>query len=241
MTTFGEISWNDDNFDGDNKKKENNKDIWLRLKEGSNEVRLITQPYQYLVHKYKKEGDPGFGQKVYCSSANGSCPLCDGFEGQKPDKAKARWLLGVINRADGTAKILDVSYAVFGSIRKLARGRWGDPTKYDIDIIVDKNAPPNGYYSVQPIEKTPLSATDQKLKDDFDLDELKRKVTPPTPEQVQKRLDKLNGVTTTDAAPAAAKGKAAPKAAAPKAATAPVDMSDDEEMENLFPPHGETA
>jgi hypothetical protein len=234
MTTFGEISWNDESFDGDNKKKESNKDIWLRLGEGSNEVRLITQPYQYLVHKYKKEGDPGFGQKVYCSSAHGSCPLCDGFDGQKPDKAKQRWLLGVISRKDGTAKILDVSYAVFGSIRKLARGRWGDPTKYDIDIIVDKNAPPNGYYSVQPIEKTPLSATDQKLKEDFDLDELKRKVTPPSAEQVQKRLDKINGVTTD-----AGKGKtaAAPKAA--QKATPPVDMSDDEDMENLFPAHGE--
>ena len=230
MTTFGEISWNDDSFDGESKKKESNKDIWLRLGEGSNEVRLITQPYQYLVHKYKKEGDPGFGQKVYCSSANGSCPLCDAG-----DKAKPRWLLGVISRKDGAAKILDVSFAVFGSIRKLARGRWGDPTKYDIDIIVDKNAPPNGYYSVQPIEKTALSATDQKLKDDFDLDELKRKVTPPTAEQVQKRLDKINGVAT-DAAPN--KGKAAPAKAAAKA-TAPVDMSDDEDMENLFPAHGE--
>src|SRR5271169_2308843 len=67
MTTFGEVSWNDDVFAGENKKQTNSKDLFLRLDEGSNEMRIITQPFQYLVHKHKKEGDTGFGQKVSCS------------------------------------------------------------------------------------------------------------------------------------------------------------------------------
>lgn len=75
MTTFGEISWNDDVFSGE-KKQTNSKDLFLRLKEGTNEMRIVTQPFQYLVHKYKKEGDAGFGQKVSCSMIHGSCPLC---------------------------------------------------------------------------------------------------------------------------------------------------------------------
>ena len=127
--TFGEVSWQDDSFSGE---KKNNKDLWLRLDEGSNELRLVTQPFQYLVHKYKKEGDPGFGQKVSCSMVHGSCALC-----AANDKPKPRWLLGVISRKTGTYKILDISYAVFSSIRKYARNtqRWGDPTKYDIDMI----------------------------------------------------------------------------------------------------------
>lgn len=190
-TTFGEVNWSDDVFGDSGKSNTNSKDLFLRLDEGSNEMRLITQPYQYLVHKYKKEGDPGYGQKVYCSAIHGSCPLCT-----LGDKAKPRWLLGVISRKTGTYKILDVSFAVFSQIRKLARNtqRWGDPTKYDIDIVVDKNGGATGYYSVQPISKEPLSAADQQIKDNTDLDDLKRRVTPPTPDLVQKRMDKINGV-----------------------------------------------
>lgn len=237
MTTFGEVSWNDDVYTGSDKKNTNNKDLWLRLKEGSNEMRLITQPFQYLVHKVKKDPNnpKDFGQKVSCSMVHGSCPVCD--EG---DKAKPRWLLGVISRADGTFKILDISFAVFSQIRKLARNtqRWGDPTKYDIDIVVDKNGGATGYYSVQPISKDPLSAADQKIKDDVDLDELKRKVSPFTPAQVQTRLDKIRGVDSTSATAtvvtAAKTTKAAPKAAA-------VSMTDDEELSESFPAYNGDA
>lgn len=232
MSTFGEVSWNDDVFGGDGKKNTNNKDLFLRLDEGSNEMRIVTQPFQYLVHKIKKDPNnpKDFGQKVSCSAAHGSCPACDG------DKAKPRWLLGVISRKTGTYKILDISFAVFSQIRKYARNtaRWGDPTKYDIDIVVDKNGSPMSYYSVQAISKEPLSAADQVIKDAADIDDLKRRVTPLTPEQVQKRMNKIMGLAD-DAAPAVAAvstKKAAPKAAAK---TPAVSMTDDEDLGNSFP------
>lgn len=235
MTTFGEVSWSDDVFGGENKKQTNSKDLFLRLDEGTNEMRIITQPFQYLVHKFKKEGDSGFGQKVHCSAIHGSCPLC-----ALGDKAKPRWLLGVISRKTGTYKILDISFAVFGQIRKYARNtsRWGDPTKYDIDVFVDKNGGATGYYSVQAIPKEPLSADDQKVRDnDVDMDDLKRRVTPPQPDVVQKRMDKINGVVSaTPSTPVAGKVAGAVKPA-PKAAAAPVvSMTDDEEdLEKSFP------
>lgn len=228
MTTFGEVSWNDDVFGGSGKT--NSKDLFLRLDEGSNEMRLVTQPFQYLVHKYKKEGDPGYGQKISCSAIHGSCPLC-----AMGDKAKPRWLIGVISRKTGTYKILDVSFAVFSQIRKYARNtaRWGDPTKYDIDVFVDKNGGATGYYAVQPIPKEPLSAADQQIKDSVDFEDLKRRVTPPTVDVVQKRIDKINGtsgegVEAAPATPVTTTAKAAaPKAA--KAATPPVSMADDDD------------
>lgn len=225
MTTFGEVSWEEDVQGIGNSKQTNNKDTWLRLEEGSNEMRLVTQPYQFLVHRYKKEGDPGYGQKINCSSIHKSCPVCD-----LGDKVKPRWLLGVISRKTGTYKILDVSFAVFSQIRKLARNtqRWGDPTKYDIDIVVDKNGGATGYYSVQPISKEPLSAADQKIKDDADLDDLKKRVTPPTPDQVQKRLDKLNGDTPT-VAPQSSNKKAASAPSKPSPKVQQVVMEDDDE------------
>ena len=229
-TTFGEVSWNDDVYGGGEKK--NSKDLFLRLDEGSNEMRLVTQPFQYLVHKFKKEGDPGFGQKVSCSAIHGNCPLC-----AMGDKAKPRWLIGVISRKTGTYKLLDVSFAVFSQIRKYARNlaRWGDPTKYDIDVFVDKNGGATGYYAVQPIPKEPLSATDQQIKDSVDFEDLKRRVTPPTAEFVQKRMDKISGITSegAEAAPTPAKSGKAVSKVTPKAAPAAVNMSDDED--DAFP------
>jgi hypothetical protein len=187
MSTFGEISWEDD-VPGD--RKENSKDLFLRLTEGSNELRLITRPYQYLVHKYKKDANnpKDFGTKVSCSAIHGSCPLCT-----QGSQAKPRWLLGVIERKTGTYKILDVGYAVFQQIRKLAKApKWGDPTKYDIDVLVDPHGGATGYYTCQPLSKEPLSAQDQVLRDNADLEELKRRVSPPTPDAVEKRLEKIN-------------------------------------------------
>lgn len=235
MSTFGEVSWNDDVYGGSEKKQTNAKDLFLRLEEGSNEMRLITQPFQYLVHKYKKDGDPGFGQKVACSAMHGSCPLCT-----NGDKAKPRWLLGVISRKTGTYKILDISFAVFSQVRKLARNtqRWGDPTKYDMDIVVDKNGGATGYYSVQPISKEPLSAADQKIKDDVDFDDLKRRVTPPTADIVQKRIDKINGVVSADVTTAPVTTGKAVVAATAKAPA--VSMTDDEELGNSFPAYDGT-
>lgn len=238
MSTFGEVSWSDDVFGGDKKNANNNKDLFLRLDEGSNEMRIVTQPFQYLVHKIKKDPNnpKDFGQKVSCSAAHGNCPACE-----SGDKAKPRWLLGVISRKTGTYKILDISFAVFSQIRKYARNtaRWGDPTKYDIDIVVDKNGSPMSYYSVQAISKEPLSAADQMIKDAADIDDLKRRVTPLTPDQVQKRMNKILGLADdAPVATGAAAKKAAPKAAAK---TPAVSMTDDEELGNSFPDYDQNA
>jgi hypothetical protein len=236
--TFGEINWEDDSFS--DKKANNNKDLWLRLGEGPNELRIITQPYQYLVHKVKKDpsNPKDFGQKVSCSQISGSCPLCD-----ENDKAKPRWLLGVISRKDNTFKILDISYAIFSQIRKLAKNpKKGDPTKYDINIEVDKNGGATGYYSVQSYDKEPLSAADQLIKDSVDLTDLQRRVTPPNAETVQKRIEKIRGETpAADATVAAATTKAPAKATKTVKATKPVSMTaDDEEVEKSFPDYDGT-
>lgn len=228
-TTFGEVSYESDFDDNNRGKKESSKDLFLRLKEGTNEVRIVTSPFQYLVHKYKKdENNPkDFGRKVSCSIMHGSCPLCE-----MGDKAKPRWFYGVIDRSTGTYKVLDVSYAVFSQIRKAARNpKIGDPTKYDINIEVDKKAPPPQYYTVQTLQKEPLSATDQQIKDNADLDDLKRRCTPLEPGVVQKILDKINGV-----APAASANKQGAAKAPQKTAKVPaVTMTDDNELNEEFP------
>lgn len=222
MATFGEISYNEE-IPSD-KKNSSSKDLFLRTEEGDNEIRLLTNPFQYSVHKIKKDPNnpKDFGRKVPCSAVNGSCPACD------HDKAKLRWLYGVIDRRSGQFKILDVSFSVFSQIRNYARNTksWGDPTKYDINIFVNKKGGATGYYSVQPLPKEPLSAEDQKIKDNVDFDDLKRRVTPPSAEVVQKILNSILG----DSEPSASAKKST--APAPKK-VAPVSMDDDETDEGF--------
>lgn len=227
MSTFGEISWEDD-VPGD--RRENSKDLFLRLTEGSNELRLVTRPYQYLVHKYKKEPNnpKDYGTKISCSAIHGNCPLCN-----QGNQAKPRWLLGVIDRKSGSYKVLDVGYAVFQQIRKLAKGKWGDPTKYDIDVLVDPHGGATGYYTCQPLSKEPLTAQDQMIRDNADLEELKRRVTPPTPDVVQARLDKIHNPTSNQKGQNQSQSSFSTK---PQPKPAPVAVQDDDDDE--FPDYG---
>jgi hypothetical protein len=184
----GEVEWGDSSSGSSN--KENNKDLYLKLEQGSNKVRILTKPQKYMTHKgVKKVGEQGFGRKIPCSKENGSCPLCD-----KGLKAQTRYLVGVLDRKTNAYKVLDISYGVFQDIKNLnADDIWGDPTKYDISLIVDKNAAPAKYYTVQPIPHKPLSAAEQVIRDNVDMEYLKKKVEPLQSESVQKIIDKVFG------------------------------------------------
>lgn len=199
--SFGLTTYDDYEFKKPNTgNKSGGGDEWMRLKEGPNELRLVTDPYVYMVHKYKEEGDRGFGDKVNCSIYHGSCPLCE-HEDEKIKVAKPRWFVGVIDRKDQRYKVLDMSPGVFQDLQKYSRKeRWGDPTGYEIDIQVDKTGGPSGYYTVMPLGKDPLSEADIEIKQGIDLESFVRRCTPPTPEKVLERIqrirDRKNGVNT---------------------------------------------
>lgn len=233
MQKYGEMSWGD--VPTENAPQRENRDSFLRLEKGSNVVRIITSPYQYTVHRYKKEGDPGFGQKVMCSTVHGNCPLCD-----LGDKPKRRWLLGVVDRKTKSYKILDIGISVFKAIQELTRDdEWGEPIKYDIDIKVDPNGGASNYYSVVPKVPKPLSADDTQIKDMVDLDELKRRCVPPQPDKVQERLDKiLNGTPARSSSGGSNQRAAAPQRSSRVAP--PVDTSDEDDDDDLsFPKFGQ--
>jgi hypothetical protein len=229
---FGEVGWGDVSTDNSSEKKDS-RDTFLRLEKGSNILRIITPPFQHMVHKYKREGDPGFGQRIMCSAFHGSCPVCD-----LGDKAKRRWFLGVIDRKTKAYKILDVSIAVFKSIQNLTReDDWGSPEKYDIDIKVDPNGGATGYYTVMPKMPKPMSADDIELKDMVDLEDLKKRSSPPSVEKVQERLDKyLTGGGAPVQAARPAQRTAAPAPAARPVAARPVAPVVEESSDDLdFP------
>ena len=100
---YGMTSWDDPAPVSGNKP--NRKDSWIKLKNGSNVIRCITDPYRYITHNFKEEGDSGIGEKINCSKPlHGTCPICS--KPGKENAPKMRWYLGVIDRETDTAKIM---------------------------------------------------------------------------------------------------------------------------------------
>ncbi len=202
----GEVQYSDTEYTK-NDNRPNNKDTFLKLNPGSNVVRLVTLPYQYYQHKYKFDAsEKGFGHRIYCSAAHGSCPVC-----AKGDKPKRRWLLGVIDRKTNSYRILDISWSVLKSLQTLNRDEdWGDPQNYDVDIVVDPNGGPVGFYSVVAKPKKNLTAQDLVLRDQANLEDLVRRTSAPPPERVEERFQKLmeDFISTSGAGAALSKNKA---------------------------------
>lgn len=186
--TTGEVNWNETVL-FDPSKGGNKKDEFMRLKEGSNIVRVLTLPFQYFQHTYNVDGGKKYGYRVNCSATKDSpCPLCE-----QDNKPKRRWFLGVIDRDTSMYKILDASFSVFKAIKNLNDDiDWGDPSTYDISILNAGDAAGPGRYSAVAKPKKPLSASDLQIQAENSTDALVRRSTPPTYEQVQARLDRIN-------------------------------------------------
>lgn len=200
---YGLVSWDEvDTNIGGKMKKDNDKEIFLKMEDGPNKVRILTKPHQFMVHTYKEPGDQGWGFKVMCSKHHGRCVLCDKAEKYRASgdkevfnqmKAKKRWLVGVIDRKTNSYKILDISYSIFSSLKDLnGEEAWGNPETYEINIKMNKNGGAAGFYTVLPTEKKPLSASDLEIKKRVAeelADDLVSRCQPPTPEAVESRLE----------------------------------------------------
>jgi hypothetical protein len=230
---YGLTSWDEVEIK-QNSFQKSGPDQYMRLENGDNLVRCVTKPHQYLVHTYKEDGDPGFGEKIYCSQFHKSCPLCE--EGNKP---KRRWFVGVIDRKTQTYKILDMSVTVFKTIQEYSRDEdYGSPEKFDINIKVDKAAPAAGYYTV--IAKPPkaMSANDLSIKEEINPEDLMKKCTPPTPEKVVERLAAYRAKVEAKLEGKAASRPANKVASKPRVApvVAPVDMHGSTDDDFVFEP-----
>lgn len=241
--SFGEVTWETPApgaFTGGN-----GKDAYLKLEKGDNVLRLITLPQLFTVHNYEKPDEKKeFGQRFLCSAnkeTGSSCPFCtihastkDG-ELKKMISPKYRYYIGVISRKLNATKILEISSSVYDKIRAyVSDPDWSDPFSYDINIKVNGGAPAN-YYSVIAKKQFPLSAEDQKLRDDFDVEYMKRRCVPPTVEKLKERLEKYDPnffnmyddllVNTNQASATLVKGSGK---VATKAKPVPVPPSDDD-------------
>lgn len=225
---FGQTNW-EENTDAGKQGANQKRDEFMRLQDGSNIVRIVTQPHQYYAHKYKEEGDTGFGDKIMCSfPAHKACPLCE-----KKDRPKRRWFVGMIDRKTQTYKILDIGYTVYQTIQNYNNEEeYGNPSNYDLDIKVNRQGGATGYYNVLAKIPKPLSEADLKLIEAIDKESLVRRCAPPTYEQVVARWntirEKKGQEPVTLPAPSSIETQTAP--------TPAVDMSPEQDFD--FPAAG---
>lgn len=209
---IGSVSWDDPQLDftkSQPKKAEDpNKLEFVKITEEGNQLRLITDAHQYIVHNgVQFEGDDldpkkmqKFGYSVKCSQfgPDGKCPICEANQG-KPKEEQSRWIkkwyFGVIERTlDGAGdvdhskdkvKILDVKKSVVGKFSEYTKTKnWKNPLQYDFIIKKHPNAEPINFYSVTTELPQPLTAEEIQMKENFDLSRLQDMVAAPTYQEV---------------------------------------------------------
>jgi len=163
---FGLSNWSEDNnkfTKRDDKAFDGPRIAFLKLKEGNNVVRVITDPYKYFSIDFKNDPEQkGFGKRIKCSEPLESCPTKEtGW------RQKGKYYIGVIDRTDSSVKILDMGSLIYDGIKTLRDDiEWGDPGSYDLTIRKNSKMPPANFYAIVPRGKAPLSESDLKLKSD---------------------------------------------------------------------------
>jgi len=198
----------------DEKKSTFDPELWLRLEDGPNILRVVTEgAYEYQAHQFKEnQSNPkDRGRKVKCSGVfkwdrqnrkmvyqDGTCPCCDyeilANEKHKPEP-RSRWVFGVWHYKANRYKILDVKYGVFGGMKDLPKqlddngNPRGTPTGYDLVITFNKNEVPALMYRVSTGKRGPLPAEVMaKVEAQLDTNYLENLIKKPTYEQVLAKM-----------------------------------------------------
>lgn len=147
---YGESDWNNQG----NKPQQNQglqKDQWMKLQEGDNRIRVISNPYAYMIHSLPGLAtDPRKPPRIKCSDPVGSarsraykkedriplsevkCPVCRmaGNVDTKEANAEAfkkgyipkkRWYLGIIDRKAKQARCLDIGPQIQKAIQNFVQ------------------------------------------------------------------------------------------------------------------------
>jgi len=130
---------------------------FLRLEQGTNQMRIVSSPSQMDIHW---ENDINGGKrKIICLGVK--CPICKKGEGHTP---QTRYQIQVIDRKDGKIKVLECGKQIIKSIKDYAvDSDYGDPTQYDIKIKKEGSGR-DTKYSVMPVpSKYPLTPEEEEL------------------------------------------------------------------------------
>lgn len=118
----------------------------LKKKGDSITIRIANKPISFFVH-WKDKKPSICARKVDCKTCNF---VYSSAEEAMDNKRKQVFAWGVIDRADGVAKIFKGGISIFQSIGEFANNpKWGDVTLYDLEITRTEISPAN-FYSVVP-------------------------------------------------------------------------------------------
>jgi len=153
---FGEIDWN--TAEATNKPT-NNKDLYMRLTEGENLVRVLGNPIQFHVHWV----ETAQGKRKVNSPVE-SPALVSRLE-DSGYRRQTKWMIKVLDQEAREFKVLEIGSQIYNGILALINNpKWGKVSQYDVSI----NRGPKGtnpLYSVTPNPKEPV---DPSLKEAFE-------------------------------------------------------------------------
>jgi hypothetical protein len=179
---YGELSsWDDGDVSGPSD--------FMNLVEGNNKVRIVTNPYQFVVHWVKDA--TGQNRKIRCAINN--CPLC-----RQGVDAQTRWFIGVLDYKSGRPKILEIGSQIFRGIRgyvndpdwnQTIKKSWGQILSYDINICRGQKGT-NPLYQVKPSpQMKDITEEETCLVEGFMAKiDITKFTQPPTPEEVAEKM-----------------------------------------------------
>jgi len=175
----GKLDWEDGDTGGSGD--------FMNLVEGSNVVRILSDPYQF----YVAWCIDATGQNRKVRSAMENCPLVE-----RGEKIQPRWYVAVLDRKTGRPAILELSRQVFQQVLNLKKKeKWGDPRKYDLDIERHpKGSQP--LYTTSPEPREPLSDSEKAAVREFlGKIDIAKMVEPPSREEVLEKLGVTEAAT----------------------------------------------
>ena len=183
--TSGEIDWNDVSA-----TKEKRPSDFMRLKEGENVVRVMSNPIRTYVHWITAQD--GSSKKIL--SPTGNQPLVKRLE-EAGFRIQPSYLIKVLDRSDNEFRVLEVGSQIFKGLQTLINNpKWGKATAYDISV----NKGPKGTQPLYTVTPNPKEALESNLKQKFvdfndriNLD----KITSPLPDE---EICKLLGWSSGD-------------------------------------------
>lgn len=152
---FGQVDWNQEDAGGGSRKSD-----FMKLEPNSkNRVRVMANPFQFYSHWVDAPG----GKRHKVNSPIQEPALVKRLEDAGFKRSK-RWIVKVLDRADGEFKLLEIGSQIYNAIKALHQDPdWGAVTSYD--LAVDRgNTGDNPLYRVTPRPKSPL---DSELKQAF--------------------------------------------------------------------------
>jgi len=156
MSKFAtEVDWNDPEA-----AKEKRQSDFMRLKEGENVVRVMSNPTKTFVH-WITTAD---GNQRKINSPAGNPELVKQLE-EAGYKLQTNYIIKVLDRSDDKFKLMEVGPQIFKGIQMLnLNPKWGKVTAYDISITKG----PKGTQPLYNVTPNPKEKLDQQLSDGFE-------------------------------------------------------------------------